>query len=87
MIEKLRRIFPTTKNEDCAIEFGVSPRTVIRKARELGLTKNEEWRIAFARENCQIMKIYNKCRGNSGMIKPGERKSPATEFKKKDTNQ
>lgn len=83
MIEKLKRIFPMTKNEDCAIELGVSPRTVIRKARELGLSKNEEWRINHARNNCRIMRIYNQCRGNSGMIKPGEHRNPAGEFKPK----
>ena len=39
MEEKLRRLFPTTKNDDLAVEFNVSPRTVIRKAREMGLVK------------------------------------------------
>ena len=85
MIQKLRRLFPTTKNEDIAIELGVSVRTLIRQARALGLMKSPEWMAEHSRQNCRIMRILNKCRGNSGMFKKGVRKSPATEFKKKTT--
>ena len=83
MEQKLKRLFPTTKNEDLAIEFNMSPRTVIRKAREMGLEKDKAWMQAHARKNCQTMRILNKCCGNSGQIKKGEHKSPETEFKKK----
>lgn len=82
MVEKLKRLFPTTKNADIAVELNVSPRTMIRKARELGLEKSKEWQRAHALRNCQTMRIINKCCGNSGMIKPGEHKNPAGEFKK-----
>lgn len=85
MIQKLRRLFPTTKNEDIAIELGVSVRTLIRQARALGLMKSPEWMAQHSRQNCRIMRILNKCRGNSGMFKKGVRNSPATEFKKKTT--
>lgn len=42
MIADLRRWFPTTLNEELAGILGVSQRTMIRKARELGLQKNPE---------------------------------------------
>lgn len=83
MIERLTNKYATTKNEDLAIDLNVSPRTVIRKARELGLEKDKGWMQAHARKNCQTMRILNKCCGNSGQIKRGEHKSPETEFKKR----
>lgn len=83
MIERLTNKYATTKNEDLAIDLNVSPRTVIRKARELGLEKDRGWMQAHARKNCQTMRILNKCCGNSGQIKKGEHKSPKTEFKKR----
>lgn len=83
MIERLINKYATTKNEDLAIDLNVSPRTVIRKARELGLEKDRGWMQAHARKNCQTMRILNKCCGNSGQIKKGEHKSPKTEFKKR----
>lgn len=44
----LRRNFPHMSNEICALILGVSPRTVVRFARSLGLSKTEQ----FMRE-CQ----------------------------------
>ncbi len=82
MVEKLKRLFPTTKNEELAVELNVSPRTMIRKARELGIEKDKSWMAAHSRMNCKTMQIINKCCGNSGMIKPGEHRNPAGEFKK-----
>ena len=83
MEQKLKRLFPTTKNDDLAIEFNMSPRTVIRKAREMGLEKDKDWMQANARKNCQYMRVVNMCVGNSGQFKKGEHASPETEFKKK----
>lgn len=83
MIERLTNKYATTKNEDLAIDLNVSPSTVIRKARELGLEKDKGWMQAHARKNCRTMRILNKYRGNSGQIKKGEHRSPETEFKKR----
>ena len=83
MIERLTNKYATTKNEDLAIDLNVSPRTVIRKARELGLEKDKGWMQAHLRKNCRTMRILNKYRGNSGQIKKGEHRSPETEFKKR----
>ena len=43
MISELKRYFPTTKNTELADYFGVSPRTINRKAAELGLVKNKQY--------------------------------------------
>lgn len=83
MVEKITRLYATTKNDDLAVELNVSPRTVVRKARELGLEKDPEWLRRHSRNNCRKMQIINKCCGNSGMIKPGEHRNPSGEFKKK----
>lgn len=82
MVQKLKRLFPTTKNEDLAIEFNMSQRTVARKARELGLKKDKDWMQALARKSCQYMRVLNMCYGNSGQFKKGEHASKDTEFKK-----
>lgn len=37
------RKYPTTTNDDLAVEFGCSPRTIVRRARALGLEKDPEW--------------------------------------------
>lgn len=43
MIDTLKRDFATTLNEELAGVLGVSIRTMIRKARELGLEKDRQW--------------------------------------------
>ena len=43
MIDWLKRYFSTNINQEIAEELGVSPRTMLRKARELGLKKDQEW--------------------------------------------
>lgn len=45
-IKKFKRLFPTTTNEELAIEFLCSERTIIRRARKLGLEKDPEWMAA-----------------------------------------
>ena len=83
MEQKLTRLFPTTKNEDLAIEFNMSMRTICRKAREMGLKKDKAWILELARERIQYMRVHNLCCGNSGQFKKGEHASSDTEFKKK----
>lgn len=80
-LETMRREFPTTTNEDLAIDLGVSQRTLIRKARELGLEKDPNWLREKALEGCRKMQLINKSCRNTGMFKRGVRNSPNTEFK------
>ena len=81
MLDTLRRRFPTDKNADLALDLGVSPRTLVRKARELGLEKDKELMHRRTLEKCKQMGRINKFCRNSGMFKKGVRNSPATEFK------
>ena len=81
MLDDLRRLFARTKNEEVAVVCGVSVRTMIRKARELGLQKDPEWMRAHSRANCQIMHVLNKCIGNSGQWQRGKHAAPEHEFK------
>ena len=43
MIADLKRYYPNQSNKEVADILGVSERTMIRKARELGLSKSEEY--------------------------------------------
>lgn len=83
MLDDLRRMFPTTKNEDISVRLGVSMRTMIRKARELGLKKDDAWINGMNQERLTKMKYINKIHRNDGMFKPGEHANPDGEFKKK----
>lgn len=81
MLRHLRDNYATTTNADLAIDLGVSVRTLIRKARQLGLAKSPEWFSGVSRQHCRLMQAINKICGNSGQWRPGTRPSPATEFK------
>ena len=69
-------------NEDLAKWIGVSTRTLVRKAHELGLKKGDDFYrrkkgVMLERQSEGLKKV--EC---SSRIKKGERRSPATEFKK-----
>lgn len=51
MISDLKRHYATTKNKELADLLGVSMRTINRKAKELGLVKDEAWMVEVATEN------------------------------------
>ena len=83
MLDYLRQHFPTSLNEELAGCLGVSVRTLIRKARELGLSKNPRWLKAVWDERRKWAHIEARRKGYPGSIKPGQHLSPATEFKPK----
>lgn len=58
--------FPTTLNKDCAGYLGVSMRTMIRFARELGLEKDPAWLHGVFMERCSMMAEANRGEGNHG---------------------
>ena len=60
MIEKLRRLFPTTSNEDVAAELGVSNKTMRTKAKELGLTKDPSYISEISREKQRFGNLIPK---------------------------
>ena len=51
MISEMRRYYPTTKNAELADYFGVSQRTINRKAAELGLTKSKQFIADVSKDN------------------------------------
>ena len=51
MISELKRYYPTTKNSELADYFGVSQRTINRKAAELGLSKSKQFIAKIATDN------------------------------------
>lgn len=81
MLDDLRVMYPNTFNYDLAHILGVSSRTMIRKARELGLEKDRVWLNGVYRENVRVACCMNKVHGNKGQFKKGVRSSPETEFK------
>lgn len=81
MLDDLRRLYPTTKNEDLVEFFGVSLRTVIRKARELGLEKDKEWQRGNTMSHLKMMQLHNRLFGFSTPFRKGEHMCPENEFK------
>ena len=81
MIDYLHRYYPTTLNEELAGCLGVSQRTMIRKARELGLEKDPEWLRDIWDERRKLAHIISKRKGYPGGFVKGQRANPAGEFK------
>lgn len=81
MTDYLRRHFATTTNEDLAGCLGVSQRTVVRKARELGLEKDAEWLRAVYDERRRMALSASRRKGHPGSFKKGVHNNPAGEFK------
>lgn len=79
----LRRLYANSTNTDIAEFFGISESTLYRKARELQLEKDPDFLVRSRKKGMRAMRLHNITQGNSGMIKPGEHRSPKTEFKKK----
>ena len=66
MIADLKRYFPTTPNKDVADILGVSERTLIRKARELGINKTREFTSERATEKSRYAVIARRKINNYG---------------------
>lgn len=81
MLAELRRLFPVTKNEEIAGVLGVSVRTMIRKARELGLKKDDVWLSGVWDDNRKMAQMMSRALGYPGRIMPGEHRNPEGEFK------
>lgn len=82
MLDYLKQHYATTLNKELAGCLGVSVRTMIRKARELGLEKDAGWLRGVYEERRRMAMSAWKRKGNPGGFKKGVRNSPATEFKK-----
>lgn len=71
MLDMLREYYPNTRNQEVVEMLGVSQRTMIRKARELGLQKEKDFVHGVWDENRKLAILTNKVRRNSGMISKG----------------
>lgn len=69
-------------NDELSGWLGVSVRTVVRKARELGLEKDSAWLKGIYDEHRKMAVASTKVNGNAGTFRKGYHASPATEFKK-----
>lgn len=82
MLSDLRRLFARTKNEELAGILGVGVRTMVRKARELGLEKDGEWLRTIWKSNIRMGHMMSRAKGYPGRIMPGEHRNPEGEFKR-----
>lgn len=82
MCDDLRRLYPTTKNDELAGMFGVSVRTMIRKARELGVEKDKDWMHGTVMSHLKMAKMESDRLGRPGGFPKGVRSNPDGEFKK-----
>lgn len=82
MLDYLRTNYATMLNEELSDWLGVSPRTMIRKARQLGLSKDADWLRSVWEERRRMAQAEQKRIGYSGGFKKGERANPEGEFKK-----
>ena len=76
----LRRHFPTTLNDELAGCLGVSPRTLVRKTRELGLQKDPQWLSQVWEERRLMAQSASRRSPNSTRFKKGIHYNPAGEF-------
>lgn len=81
MLDDLRSMFATTANQELAGILGVSPRTMIRKARELGLEKDGDWLLKQWNDNRILAHVVAKKKGYPGSIRKGEHRGLEREFK------
>lgn len=87
MLSLLRREFATTLNEELAGMLGVSLRTMLRKAKELGLTKDPQWLAKIWDERRFWAHAMSKKKGYPGCFKPGNQIGKEHRFKKKENPQ
>lgn len=81
MLSDMRRLFPTTRNDELAGVLGLAVRTVVRKAREMGLEKDKEWLRTIRKENIRMGHMMSRAKGYPGRIMPGEHRNPDGEYR------
>ena len=84
MLSLMRRHFATTTNDDMADMLGVSPRTVVRKARQMGLDKDKDWLLAVWNERRLMAQAESARKGHPGTFKKGNQIGKEYCFKPKE---
>lgn len=82
MLDDLSRLYPITLNDELAGYLGVSPRTMIRKARELGIYKDPDWLNNIFNQRRKWAQMAARRKGYPGGFRKGQHHNPAGEFKK-----
>ena len=82
MLSDLRRMFPTEPNKEVAEYVGVSVRTLIRKARELGLRKDPDWLHQMWEDNRRLAHFVSRARGYPGGFQERPESGAHTRLKK-----
>ena len=82
MLDDLIRLFPTTMNEDMADILGVSVRTLIRKARELGLRKDPVWLRGIWEDHRRLARFESRRKGYPGGFQDHPERGMPYRFKK-----
>jgi len=62
MVDDFKRFYPTTKNEELAGIFMVSPSSISRKAKSLGIKKDKVWLNKMNKQNAYLGGLANKKR-------------------------
>lgn len=60
--------YADTSNADCAAYCGCGWRTIVRKARAMGLRKSREFMVAASLRGVETMRSMNKGEGNQGKV-------------------
>jgi len=81
MLSDLRRHYPRMLNAELAGLLGVSVRTMIRKARELGLEKDPVWLARIWEERRFWAQMSARRKGHPGAFKKGGTAVAAYRFK------
>lgn len=82
MLDYLRRNYATTPNGELSEYFGMSDRTIRRKAKELGLAKDPKWIAEMCNEHRRLAHFMAKIKGHPGTWKKGVHPNPDGEWKK-----
>lgn len=81
MLADLKRYYPQTLNDELAELLGVSVRTMIRKARELGIEKDAKWLWGIWDERRLMARAASRLKGYPGCFKKGNETGKECRFK------
>lgn len=86
MVQQLTNRFPVEFTKDVAASLGVSPRTAVRKARELGIEKVPDFLVTRKIEIQQMAAEGCRRAFNPTRWKKGSQAGKATQFRKGNTS-
>ena len=75
MLSIMKRYYPVSTNAELSELLNVSVRTVVRKAKEMGLNKSQEWTNRIAKEH-SLLGTVERWRNNHDNINVAERRNP-----------